>query len=71
MAENKAEEVDVVNELPNIFNGEQPRKEQQHVLGMRFENPKQLKHMLCNYVIVNGYQLCFMKNNSKRLIMKW
>lgn len=36
---------------------------------MRFTNPKQFKHMLCNYDIVNGYQLCY-KNDSKRLLVK-
>ena len=32
-----------------IFNKEIPWKKQKPILGMRFENPKQLKHMLCNY----------------------
>ncbi|CAI9298387.1 unnamed protein product [Lactuca saligna] len=38
-----------------------PWKKRFHALGMRFTNPKQLKHMLCNYDIVNGYQLCYKK----------
>ena len=33
-------------------------------------NPKQLKHMLCNYAVANGYQLRFKKNDSKRLLGK-
>ena len=37
---------------------------------MWFENPKQLKHMLCNYEVANGYQLCFKKNYSIRLLVK-
>ena len=39
------------------------------MLGMRFENPKQLKHMLCNYAVANGYQQCFKKNDSRRLLI--
>lgn len=34
-------------------------KKQISILGMRFESPKQLKHMMCNYVVANGYQLCY------------
>ena len=35
---------------------------------MRFRDPNQLKSMLCNYVVANGYQLCFEKNDRKRLL---
>ncbi|XP_052621081.1 uncharacterized protein LOC128126928 [Lactuca sativa] len=37
---------------------------------MRFESPKQLKHMLCNYAVANDYQLCFVKNDTRRLLVK-
>ena len=46
------------------------RKNKKTVLGMRFESQKQLKHMLCNYVVANGYQLCYKKNDSRRLLVK-
>lgn len=52
-----------------IFNENIPWKNQCPVLGMRFENPKQLKHMLCNYAVANGYQLCFNKNDNQRLLV--
>ena len=45
-------------------------KKQKPVLGMRFESPKQLKFMLCNYAVAHGYQLCFKKNDNKRLLVK-
>ena len=41
------------------------------MLAMRFENPKQLKHMLRNYAVANGYQLYFKKNDSRRLLVKF
>ncbi|XP_023754652.2 uncharacterized protein LOC111903098 [Lactuca sativa] len=37
---------------------------------MRFHSPKQLKLMLCNYAIANGYQLCYKKNDNRRLLVK-
>lgn len=36
-------------------------KKQWPVVGMEFDSPKQLKHKLCNYVVGNGYQLCYKK----------
>ena len=38
-------------------------------MGMKFENPVQLKEMLCNYAVSNGYQLRFEKNDRKRLLV--
>nr|KAJ0215458.1 hypothetical protein LSAT_V11C300133140 [Lactuca sativa] len=40
------------------------------ILGMRFKDLSQLKSMLCNYAVANGYQLCFEKNDRKRLLVK-
>ena len=45
-------------------------KKQLPILGMRFTNPKQLKFMICNYAVANGYQLYFEKNDSKMLLVK-
>ena len=36
-------------------------KKQNPVLGMTFEISRQLKHIMCNYVVANGYQLCYKK----------
>lgn len=36
---------------------------------MRLENQGQLKIILCNYAVFNGYQLSFMKNDSKMLLV--
>ncbi|CAI9299418.1 unnamed protein product [Lactuca saligna] len=44
-------------------------KKQEPILGMRFENPKKLKSMLCNYAVKNGYQLWFKKNDRKRFLV--
>ncbi|KAL4559625.1 hypothetical protein LXL04_031768 [Taraxacum kok-saghyz] len=58
-------------ELENyaIFNEEVHWKKQVPILGMRFQSRKQLKNMLCNYAVANGYQLCFKKNDTKRLLV--
>lgn len=52
------------------FNEKIHWKTQKPILGMRFENPKQLKNMLCNYAVANRYQLAFKKNDNKRLLVK-
>ncbi|GJY93902.1 hypothetical protein Tco_0509684 [Tanacetum coccineum] len=39
------------------------------VLGMRYNDPEQLKLALCNYGVAHGYQLWFMKNDWKSLLM--
>ena len=59
------------DELENyaIFNEEVHWKKQVPILGMRFQSRKQLKNMLCNYAVANGYQLCFKKNDIKRLLV--
>ncbi|CAI9295760.1 unnamed protein product [Lactuca saligna] len=59
-----------VTQQHSIFNELVPWKKQIPILGMRFKDPSQLKSMLCNYVVMNGYQLCFEKNDRKRLLVK-
>nr|KAJ0219605.1 hypothetical protein LSAT_V11C300140630 [Lactuca sativa] len=54
------EDEDVYPQFPNIFNEKLHWKEQ----------VKQFKHMLCNYVVANCYQLCFVKNDGRRLLAK-
>ncbi|PWA80923.1 calcium/proton exchanger [Artemisia annua] len=39
------------------------------VLGMRFESNEQLKLALANYGVANGYQLWFMRNDWKQLLV--
>ena len=39
------------------------------VLGMRFETNEQLKLALANYAVANGYQLWFMRNDWKQLLV--
>ncbi|XP_023760960.1 uncharacterized protein LOC111909376 [Lactuca sativa] len=60
----------VISNDQAIYNENVHWKKQKPVLGMRFVNPEQLKHMLCNYVVANGYQLCYKKNDSRRLLVK-
>ncbi|KAL7608557.1 hypothetical protein Lser_V15G12744 [Lactuca serriola] len=65
--DNEVEEEDV--EIHSIFNPDMQWKRQVPILGMKFESPKQLNNMFCNYDVANGYQLCFKKNDSKRLLV--
>nr|GEU82416.1 hypothetical protein [Tanacetum cinerariifolium] len=39
------------------------------VVGMKFENPLQLKNMLAKYGVANGYQLWFMQNDYSKLLV--
>lgn len=64
---NDEKEENVNEEVHATFNPTLHWKQQNPILGMKFENPKQLKSMLCNYDVANGYQLCFSKNDSKSL----
>nr|GEV03022.1 hypothetical protein [Tanacetum cinerariifolium] len=50
------------------FNLNTPRNECKPVLGMRFESPQQLKHMLANYGVQHGYQLWYMQNDHNKLL---
>nr|GEU35269.1 hypothetical protein [Tanacetum cinerariifolium] len=38
------------------------------IIGMKFENPLQLKHMLANYGVANGYELWFMQNDYGKCV---
>ena len=40
------------------------------VLGMKFCDRYELKHLLSNYVVANGYKLWYEKNYSTRLVVK-
>nr|XP_043611501.1 uncharacterized protein LOC122583133 [Erigeron canadensis] len=40
------------------------------VLGMKFESPEQLKFSLVNYVVANGYQFWYYKNDCQSLLVK-
>ncbi|GJZ29289.1 multidrug resistance-associated protein 5 [Tanacetum coccineum] len=51
-----------------FFNHGTPWNKCKPVLGMRFETLQQLKHMLANYGVQHGYQLCYMQNNHNKLL---
>ncbi|KAL4591054.1 hypothetical protein LXL04_004002 [Taraxacum kok-saghyz] len=40
------------------------------VLGELYESPTQLRFALTNYVVANGYQLCFMKSDKSKLLVR-
>nr|GEX71852.1 zinc finger, PMZ-type [Tanacetum cinerariifolium] len=51
------------------FDPSTPWDQCQPFLGMKFENPQQLKYMLENYRVANGYQLWFMQNDHSKLLV--
>ncbi|KAL7584749.1 uncharacterized protein LOC111920435 [Lactuca sativa] len=63
-------EVEVNIQTHSIFNELLHWKKQKPILGMRFKGPGQVKSMLCNYDVANGYQLCFEKNYRTRLLVR-
>ncbi|CAI9262730.1 unnamed protein product [Lactuca saligna] len=63
-------EVEVNIQAHSIFNELLHWKKQNPILGMRFKGPGQVKSMLCNYAVANGYQLCFEKNDRTRLLVR-
>nr|KAJ0197285.1 hypothetical protein LSAT_V11C700374720 [Lactuca sativa] len=63
-------EVEVNIQAHSIFNELLHWKKQKPILGMRFKGPRQVKSMLCNYAVANGYQLCFEKNDRTRLLVR-
>ncbi|CAI9291388.1 unnamed protein product [Lactuca saligna] len=54
-------EVEVNIQTHSIFNELLHWKKQKPILRMRFKGPGQVKSMLCNYAVANGYELCFEK----------
>ncbi|CAI9287259.1 unnamed protein product [Lactuca saligna] len=53
-----------------VYDERQPWDQMKPIIGMRFCNPTELKHMLSNYAVANGYDLWFEKNDSDRLLVK-
>lgn len=43
---------------------------QRPILGMKFESSTQLKTMLINYAVANGFQLCYMKNSHTKMLIR-
>ncbi|GKG02628.1 hypothetical protein Tco_0310264, partial [Tanacetum coccineum] len=52
-----------------VFNPVIPWNQMEPVLDMRYNDPEQLKLALCNYEVAHGYQLWFMKNVWKSLLV--
>ncbi|CAI9284491.1 unnamed protein product [Lactuca saligna] len=42
----------------------------QPILGMRFCNPQELKQLVSNYVVANGFNLWYEKNDKTRLLVR-
>ncbi|CAI9298249.1 unnamed protein product [Lactuca saligna] len=42
-----------------VYDERQPWDQMKPIIGMRFSNPTELKHMLRNYAVANGYDLWF------------
>ncbi|GJR84607.1 hypothetical protein Tco_0155392 [Tanacetum coccineum] len=53
----------------HLFDPSTPWDQCKPVIGMKFENPLQVKNMLANYGVANGYQLWFMQNDYSKLLM--
>ncbi|PWA54416.1 hypothetical protein CTI12_AA436200 [Artemisia annua] len=51
------------------FNPSIPWDKMEPMLGMRYESPHQLKMALANYGVAHGYQLWYMKNDWKYLLV--
>lgn len=52
-----------------VFNPNIPWNQMEPVLGMRYEDPDQLKLALCNYAVAHGYQLWYMRNDWKAVLV--
>lgn len=48
-------EIEYIMKIHAVFKSQYTRKIQKPILGMRFKEPGQVKTMLCNYVVANGY----------------
>nr|KAJ0202961.1 hypothetical protein LSAT_V11C500290130 [Lactuca sativa] len=53
-----------------IFDPNTYWKSQKPILGVHFESPKQLKFMIQNYAVENGYPLWFQKNEHIRVLLR-
>ncbi|XP_023772459.1 uncharacterized protein LOC111921112 [Lactuca sativa] len=53
-----------------VYDERQPWDQMKPMIGMRFSNPTELKHMLSNYAVANGYDLWFENNDSDQLLVK-
>nr|GEZ56834.1 hypothetical protein [Tanacetum cinerariifolium] len=70
-------EVDIIDPIYKVVKGktypvydpEECWKENKHVLGMRYENPEQLKHALANYGVAHGYKLWYYRTDSESLLV--
>ncbi|PWA95914.1 hypothetical protein CTI12_AA045570 [Artemisia annua] len=51
------------------YNPETPWEENKPILGMKFENPQQLKHLLADYGVKHGYQLWYYRSDSNSLLV--
>ncbi|PWA87023.1 hypothetical protein CTI12_AA120390 [Artemisia annua] len=51
------------------FDPNQPWKEMKPILGMRFKDHEEMKLMLANYGVANGYQLWYKRNDYKSLLV--
>ncbi|GJY21151.1 hypothetical protein Tco_0393717 [Tanacetum coccineum] len=51
------------------YNPDLPWKEFVPVLGMKFDNPQQLKHALADYGVANGYQLWYYRSDGNSLLV--
>nr|KAJ0223209.1 hypothetical protein LSAT_V11C200088600 [Lactuca sativa] len=65
------EDVEYVKPRYPVQDDRQPWNQMKPLLGMRFSNPDELKNMLSNYAVANGYDLWFEKNDSQRLWASW
>ncbi|XP_052621668.1 uncharacterized protein LOC111893335 [Lactuca sativa] len=64
------EDVEYLEPRYPVHDDRQPWNQMKPLLGMRFSNPDELKNMLSNYAVANGYDLWFEKNDSQRLLVK-
>ncbi|GKA89111.1 calcium/proton exchanger [Tanacetum coccineum] len=51
------------------FDPDIPWDKMELILGMRFETPQQLKMALANYGVAHGYQLWYMKNDWRQVLV--
>ncbi|GJW72010.1 hypothetical protein Tco_0128927 [Tanacetum coccineum] len=67
-------QIDYVNKVQSgvlypAFDPDIPWDKMEPTLGMRYETPHQLKLALANYGVAHGYQLWYMKNNWRKVLV--